>query len=418
MIDPRATGTTGAIDHAAPAAFAIQRLAALGVIVQPNGRGEAMGTVANVREVLERHPRFAGRFWLDTFHQEIFTTWDSDEPRRWADVDRIAIADVLQGEMGLFRFTPEIVEQAVMVLAKKHQRDELSDWLNALRWDGYARLDAWLLNTAGVPQDDYHTAISRNFIISMVARGLAPGCKVDTMPVLEGSQGKGKSTLLSVLGGKFYAELTDSLDSKDFFVSIQGKWLVEIAELDAFRKSDVTRIKQVLSSQVDRFRPPYGKHSIDSPRRAVFAGTTNESDYLRDATGARRFWPVLVGDVNLEWLRQNREQIFAEAVEQYQGRATWWEIPEQAHQEHTDARREDDAWEAPIADYCQGRSDVLISDVLHLAVGVDLAKQGKAEQMRAARILKSLGYERKTVKRAGKATKVWARGDTDVDTPF
>ncbi|KGS21601.1 virulence-associated E family protein [Burkholderia pseudomallei] len=418
MIDPRATGETSVSGLSTSPVFAIQRLAAFGIIIQPNGRGEALGTVANAREVLERHPRFAGRFWLDTFHQEILTTWDGNEPRRWADVDRIAIADVLQGEMGLFRFTPELVEQAVTVIAMKNQRDELSDWLKSLRWDEVPRLDAWLANTAGVPQDEYHTAVARNFIISMVARGLAPGCKVDTMPVFEGSQGKGKSTLLSVLGGQFYAELTDSLDSKDFFVSIQGKWLVEIAELDAFRKSDVTRIKQVLSSQVDRFRPPYGKHSIDSPRRAVFAGTTNESDYLRDATGARRFWPALVGDINLDWLRQNREQIFAEAVEQYQGHATWWEIPEQAHREHTDARREDDVWEASIADYCLGRTEVSIPDVLHLAVGVDLAKQGKAEQVRAGRALKSLGYERKTVKRAGKAVKRWIKGEPEPDALF
>lgn len=418
MTDPRATSANSMSGIAINPVFAIQNLAALGVIVQPNGRGEAMGTVANVRVVLEKHPRFEGRFWLDTFHQEIFTTWNSDEPRRWADVDRIAITDVLQGEMGLFRFTPELVEQAVMVIVMKNQRDELRDWLKSLRWDGVSRLDAWLVNTAGVPQDEYHTAVARNFIISMVARGLEPGCKADTMPVFEGSQGKGKSTLLSVLGGKFYAELTDSLDSKDFFVSIQGKWLVEIAELDAFRKTEVTRIKQALSTQVDRFRPPYGKHSIDAPRRTVFAGTTNESDYLRDATGARRFWPVLVGDVNLDWLRQNREQIFAEAVEQYQGRATWWEIPEQAHREHTEARREDDAWEAAIADYCVGRTEVSIPDVLHIAVGVDLAKQGKAEQMRAGRALKSLGYERKTVKRAGKAVKRWIKGEPEPDTPF
>ncbi|WEY37778.1 virulence-associated E family protein [Paraburkholderia sp. SUR17] len=417
MTDPRATSVNSMGGIATNPMVAIHGLAALGVSVQPNGRGEAMGTVANAREVLEKHPRFAGRFWLDTFHQEIFTTWDGGEPRRWADVDRIAIADVLQGEMGLFRFTPELVEQAVMVIAMKNQRDELSDWLKSLRWDETLRLDAWLANAAGVPQDEYHTAIARNFIISMVARGLAPGCKVDTMPVFEGSQGKGKSTLLSVLGGKFYAELTDSLDSKDFFVSIQGKWLVEIAELDAFRKSDVTRIKQVLSSQVDRFRPPYGKHSIDAPRRTVFAGTTNESDYLRDATGARRFWPALVGNVNLDWLRQNREQIFAEAVEQYQSNATWWEIPEQAHREHTDARREDDAWEASIADYCLGRTEVSIPDVLHV-VGVDLAKQGKAEQARAGRVLKSLGYERKTVKRGGKAVKRWIKDESEPDSPF
>lgn len=397
---------------------AVQALASIGVNLQPNGRGEAAGTVANVIEVLHKHPRFTGRFWLDTFRQEMLTTWDCDEPRRWSDVDRISIAAVLQGEMGLVKFTPDMVEQAAMSLAQKNQRDELADWLKSLHWDGLPRLDAWLFHAAGAPQDEYHTSLARNFIISMVARGLLPGCKVDTMPVLEGSQGKGKSTLLSVLGGRFYAELTESLDNKDFMVSIQGRWLVEVAELDAFNKSAVTRIKQVLSSPVDRFRPPYGRHAIDAPRRTVFAGTTNESDYLRDATGARRFWPFLVGRIDLAWLKLNREQLFAEAVERLNDGACWWEMPEQAHHEQAEARREDDSWEPAIAEYCIARKEVSVSEVLNLAIGVELAKQGKAEQVRAGRVLKTLGYERKTVKRAGKAVKTWVKEKPDPDTPF
>ncbi|NLP64300.1 virulence-associated E family protein [Paraburkholderia sacchari] len=400
--------------------FAVQHLAAVGVMVQPNGRGEAIGTVANVREVLEKHRRFAGHFWRDKFHNETFTTWAGGEPRRWADVDRISIAVVLQGEMGLTRFTPDLVEQAVMAIVQENQRDELHDWLKSLRWDGVSRLDDWLSNAAGVPTDDYHTAVARNFILSMVARGLTPGCKVDTMPVFEGRQGKGKSTLLATLGGPFYAELTDSLDSKDFFVSIQGKWLIEIAELDAFRKSDVTRIKQVLSSQVDRFRPPYAKHAIDAPRRTVFAGTTNESDYLRDATGARRFWPVAVEAVDIAWLTLNREQLFAEAMEIYESGATWWEVPEQAHRQHTEDRRDEDAWESVIADHCIGRTEIAVPEILRDAIGLETAKQGKPEQMRVAKVLKSLGFERGTVKRAGKAVKVWTRDTTpaEADAPF
>ncbi|CAE6852494.1 virulence-associated E family protein [Paraburkholderia aspalathi] len=397
---------------------AVQHLAAVGVNVHPNGRGEAIGTVSNVREVLEKHPRFAGHFWHDTFHQERFTTWDSDMPRRWADVDRIAIADVLQGEMGLVKFTPDMVEQAVMVLAMKNQRDDLKTWLQSLRWDGVQRLDSWLTTAAGAPHDEYHIAVARNFLISMVARGVAPGCKVDTMPVFEGTQGKGKSTLLAVLGGPFYAELTDPLESKDFFVSIQGKWLVEVAELDAFRKSDITRIKQVLSAPSDRFRPPYAKHSIDAPRRTVFAGTTNESDYLRDATGARRFWPVAVGKIDNGWLTRNRDQLFAEAVELYTAHATWWEVPEHAHRQQTEERREDDAWESAISDYCLSRSEIIVREVLRDAIGLEIAKQGKTEQMRAGKILRALGLERKTIRRGGQLIKAWVRVTPEPDTPF
>ncbi|MGV7241542.1 VapE domain-containing protein [Caballeronia sp. M23-90] len=394
------------------------RLAEMGINLQAGARNEPLGNVANVREVLERHYRFKDSFWLDTFHQKMFTNWDCDHPRAWADVDRLAIADVLQGDMGLVKFTPELVEQAVQVLMTRNQRDSLKDWLTDLRWDEQPRLDNWLSHATGAPRDEYHTALGRNFILSMVARGLRPGCKVDTMPVFEGEQGARKSTLLKMLGGDFYSELTESLDNKDFMVSIQGRWLVEIAELDAFKRSDVTRIKQVLSSQSDRFRPPYGRHAIDAPRRTVFAGTTNESHYLRDATGARRFWPMRVVRIDLDWLEENREQLFAEGAEQFKEGATWWDMPIEAHREQAEMRREDDAWETAIAEHCAMLSEVNLSDVLDQAIGLELSKQTRAEQMRAAKALSAVGYSVKVVKRGGKCVRVWARNSAVPEAPY
>jgi predicted P-loop ATPase len=409
----RKAGTTGVDPSLAGA-----RLAEMGINLQAGARNEPLGNVANVREVLERHYRFKDSFWLDTFHQKMFTNWDCDEPRAWADVDRLAIADVLQGDMGLVKFTPELVEQAVQVLMTRNQRDSLKDWLTGLRWDEEPRLDTWLSRATGAPQDEYHTALGRNFILSMVARGLRPGCKVDTMPVFEGEQGARKSTLLKTLGGDFYSELTESLDNKDFMVSIQGRWLVEIAELDAFKRSDVTRIKQVLSSQVDRFRPPYGRHAIDAPRRTVFAGTTNESNYLRDATGARRFWPLRVGRIDLDWLEENRQQLFAEAAEKFKDGATWWDMPEQAHREQAEARREDDVWEVAIAEYCTARTEVSMSEILANALAIDIAKQGKPDQIRAGRSLSAIGFASRQVKRGGKNVRTWVRIEPEEDRPI
>ncbi|MFM0321177.1 virulence-associated E family protein [Caballeronia glebae] len=348
----------------------------------------------------------------------IMTTWDCEAPRQWADADRLLLAAVLQRDFGLANFSDDIIEKAAITIAHRDQRDDLRGWLESLRWDGTPRLDGWLQNAAGVPGDEYHTAIARNFILSMVARGIQPGCKVDTMPVFEGAQGAGKSTLLSILGGKFYSELTDSLDNKDFFVSIQGKWLVEIAELDAFRKSDITRIKQVLSSQVDRFRPPYGRNAKDMPRRTVFAGTTNESSYLRDATGARRFWPLRVGGIDTAWLERSREQLFAEAVERLNAGCAWWEMPEDAQREQTEARREDDVWEAAIAEHCTGRAEVTMSEILTTALCIELPKQTRPDQMRAAKALAAIGFTVKVVKRGGKCQRVWSRNLGEQDFPL
>lgn len=395
---------------------AVQAMTSHGVDLSTNMRNEPHSNLENCMAVLQNHPRFAGRIWYDTFHQAIMTTWDGDTPRQWVDADRLRMAAVFQRDFGLARFGDELVEKASIAVAHDDQRDELRDWLKSLRWDGTPRLHAWMQHAIDAPGDTYHTAVGRNFILSMVARGMTPGCKVDTMPVFEGAQGAGKSRLLAILGGDYYAELTESLDTKDFFVVIQGRWLVEIAELDAFRRSDVTRIKQALSSHQDRCRLPYGKHAVDLPRRVVFAGSTNEHEYLRDHTGARRFWPVTVGDINHGWLIENRTQLFAEAVERLHSGAAWWDMPAEEARKQAEARRETDPWEDAIAEFCTGRRETTIPEVLS-RIGVDVAKQGKTEQMRASRILTMLGYQRRLLRRAGAPTRIWVN-DAEPERPL
>jgi predicted P-loop ATPase len=224
--------------------------------------------------------------------------------------------------------------------------------------------------------------------------------------------------MLAVLGGPYFAELTESLDTKDFFIVLQSKWLIEVAELDAFRRSDVTRIKQLLTSQKDRCRLPYTRRAVDMPRRVIFAGSTNETAYLQDATGARRFWPVKADVIDLAWLRGNREQLFAEAVARFDAGEGWWEVPAEAAREQTDMRRNADVWETRIADYCVGKGVIEVSSVLE-ALGVEIARQGKPEQMRAASALRLLGYHR-AKKRFGTVTRwVWMKtGAEDEDCPF
>lgn len=383
-----------------------------GVALSVNARKEPYANLENCVAVLRGHPRFAGRIWYDTFHQDILTTWDCETPRRWVDADRLRVAEVFQRDFGLVKFGDDLVEKAAITVAHEDQRDELCDWLTSLSWDGASRLGTWLQHVVGAPDDAYHAAVGRNFILSMVVRGMRPGCKVDTMPVFEGAQGAGKSSLLSILGGGFYAELTESMDNKDFFVVIQGKWLVEIAELDAFRRSDIRRIKQTLSSCQDRCRLPYGKHAVDLPRRVVFAGSTNEHEYLRDHTGARRFWPVTVEGINHGWLIENREQLFAEAVDALRSGASWWEMPVAEAHTQAEARREIDPWEDAVAAFCIGRRETTVMEVLS-DIGVELAKQGKAEQMRVSQILSVLGYRRHLRRRAGKPMRVWVDGAVD-----
>jgi predicted P-loop ATPase len=143
--------------------------------------------------------------------------------------------------------------------------------------------------------------------------------------VLEGKQGAGKSSILRALAGDewFHDGLSD-MHGKDASAALRGKWIIELPELSAMRRSDTEAVKAFLSRTEERYRPAYGRTEVIKPRRCVFAGTTNRNDYLTDDTGERRFWPVTVGAVKLDELTQDREQIWAEAVDLYRNGARWW----------------------------------------------------------------------------------------------
>jgi predicted P-loop ATPase len=183
-------------------------------------------------------------------------------------------------------------------------------------WDNVERIEHSFSTVFHCDDNGYTRAVSRNFWISLIARTYDPGCKLDNMIILEGAQGALKSSALNMIGGEWFAEQHENAtNAKAFAEVLQGKLLIEIAEMDAFSRAEVTRVKQVVSNKSDRYRPSYGRHAQDHPRRCVMAGSTNKDDWNRDATGARRFWPIACkGFCDLGYLKEHRAQLFAEAV--------------------------------------------------------------------------------------------------------
>jgi predicted P-loop ATPase len=175
--------------------------------------------------------------------------------------------------------------------------------------------------------DPYTTHVGRKALVGAVARALDPGCKNDTMPVLEGEQGTGKSTAIRYLfGDRFFVDHLPDFHSKDSFQQLQGAWCIEVAELSALTKADVKDVKQFLSRMEDKFRAPYARNPIHVPRRTVFWGTVNPEEgqgYLKDPTGGRRFWPVETTDIDLAGILRDRDQLWAEAVESYRVGERW-----------------------------------------------------------------------------------------------
>lgn len=378
-----------------------------------NGRGTPLMNIDNAVRVIEGHRDLLGRIWYDEFTRRIMSNWaDASEPCEWGDPDTLKLTLFLQRAIGLSGITPKTVDAAVNIAAYAHRRNSAQEWLRNLTWDGTKRLEQLLPRGFGTVESEYTAAVGRCFVVGMVARILQPGCKVDTMPVFEGAQGLGKSTALRVLAGDaWFAEAAESVTSKDFFVGLQGKALIEIGELDTFSRAEVTAVKRVLSCQSDRFRAPYERRAIDHPRSSVFAGTTNRDDWNRDETGARRFWPVACTTVDLTWIREHRKQLFAEAVARFDRKECWWDVPADVARNEQDARREIDEWQEPIERYLADKEETQVSDVFEFALDMKPEKWTKPHQMRVAAILRSMGWSRKLVRREGsRPMRVWRRG--------
>ncbi len=252
----------------------------------------------------------------------------------WREDDELQMGDWLVRQHGLPSMGREALVEAVVVVSRRHAYHPLRQRMVGLRgrWDGLSRLDTWVervcLEEDEHPAElqDYLRLAGRFFVMAMVARVMpevrrgpevlvGPGCKFDYMMVLEGPQGYGKSTLAKVLGGDYFADTGLDVRHKDSLMNIQGVWLYEWSELESLTKQEVGDVKRFVSSPTDLFRATFDKRPAKYPRQVVFMGTTNEAHYLIDTTGNRRFWPVRLGrPPDLEWLRENLEQMLAEAV--------------------------------------------------------------------------------------------------------
>jgi predicted P-loop ATPase len=267
---------------------------------------------------------------------------------------------------------------------------------------------------------DYIPSAGRCWLISAVARIYQPGCQADNCLILEGAQGTGKSSALKILAGDWFTDHLAALGSKDAAQQLEGAWIVELAELDSMRRSELSATKAFLTCRVDRFRAPYARTVEEHPRQMVFSGSTNESGYLKDDTGNRRFWPVRCGAIDREALIRDRDQLWAEALTLYRAGEPWWFTRSEtvrAAVAQQKERLETDAWEGTIhqwvvspeqridqqghpVSYMDSNADwVTTRDVLVHAIGIEEGRITKANQMVAASVITRLGWCRKMVRR-------------------
>lgn len=210
---------------------------------------------------------------------------------------------------------------AILVHVKTHGFHPVRQYLRSLKWDGKQRASRLWVDYLGAPEDDYHVEVAEKMLLGAVVRVMEPGHKFDFVTIIEGAQGRGKSTFIEILASGWFAGLdAGTFENRTRLVEkMQGAWILEVPELSAFSKSEVQSIKDIVSTSSDKVRLAYGRRAAVFPRQSIMIGSTNDDQYLRDQTGGRRFWPTLcrVSMIDTAKLRREVQQIWAETFACY-----------------------------------------------------------------------------------------------------
>jgi predicted P-loop ATPase len=310
-------------------------------------------------------------------------------------------------------FSPETTADAFKLVCSEHSYHPVREYLSSLPRTPMAAIAAVakLLGQQGIG-----ATLLRKWAIGCVARAYQPGCQVDTVLILVSEkQGQGKSSFFrSIAGDAWFSDSPMDISNKDSLMQLSDAWIYEWGELSSMRRPDWETIKGFTTSRVDAYRAPYARTVTRNPRTAVIVGTTNRTDFLGDASGNRRWWPIKVGKIDQEWVRKLREDFWAEAREAYLAEEPWWfdedTTEAQAIGELHQAVEHHDEWESILSKHLAEIAEVVTVGKCLTHIGVDAADQDKAKQMRCADVLRKLGWTRtRRVMDNGKRVFPWGR---------
>ena len=330
--------------------------------LQVDKKGVFTPTVENLRLIMLNDPLLAGKIRYNEFTQRLHAVsalpWRRD-PHMWEDADDAGLRWYMEKCWNITG--RNAVSDALELVKQANKYHPVREYLNGLEWDGVERLDAMLIHYLAAEDTPLVRAMTRKWMVAACKRVYEPGCKFDTMlVVVSPTQGAGKSMLGDTLAGEWFKDGLKNLEGKDAMQELQGKWIVEMGEMAATKKSSNEVIKQFITCRVDSYRASYGRYSVDRARQCVFIGSTNNREFILDETGGRRFWPVEshatpeTSVARIEQLARDRDQLWAEAMVRYRaGEKLWMDDAELMTEALAEQERytQQDEWHGMVLDY-------------------------------------------------------------------
>ncbi len=391
-------------------------------------KGKPLAVLANVITALTYADEWHELLRFNQFTSEVVTTretqWKTPVGSIWTDTDDSRAAAWLQRQEGILASSKTVAE-AVQVVARDRAFHPVREYLEGQVWDKTKRIDNWLTVYLGVRDNEYTRAVGCRWLISAVARIHKPGCQADHVLLLDGDQGILKSTALRTLtGDEWFAARLSELGSKDSCIEVLGKWIIEMSELPNLRGVALERFKAFITERYDRFRPPYGRRTVEHPRQCVLAASSNNREPFIDPTGTRRIWPVRCTQIDVAALARDRDQLWAEALCCFLNGEAWWldtaELTKLAEAEQDDYY-EPGVWDSIIADWIENPvqreapegygpnqvnvpvtpwehsepGKVSITDILVHAIGKDKDRLTQADRNQISRCLQRFKWESK-----------------------
>jgi putative DNA primase/helicase len=305
-----------------------------------NNRNQIESSLTNIRLIFEHDPVLVHTVKYNNFNQDVVQVGNLPEyplnrsnhsfrvsERLWGDIQEVKVRYYLEKNYNM-EVSDKKVEDVVKLVADVNGFHPVLDYLEGLEWDGKERVERMCIDYLGCSDNAYVRAVSRKVMAAAVARVFDPGCKFDYLLILEGMQGKRKSTFIEVLARGWFTDTLGDIKNKDAVENMRGKWIIEAAELATVSVAEEEHKKAFFSRRTDRMREAYGRKSKDYPRQCIFIGSTNPdgSGYLKDITGNRRYWPIEcnIKEIPIERLEDNIDQLWAEAVQLYFSNEPLW----------------------------------------------------------------------------------------------